>query len=301
MTELKNFIKISLVILFCFVNSLAFSQRNPYAQIQRIQLSESQGDSLAFATNFWTLTDDDDDDEADLTLEYESFESNIIHYPKTDFSNKEGVTVIPLITGFQRYVHPCDCPPSQGPTSRFGPRRHRYHYGIDTRLRTGDPVYSVFDGVVRVALRSPSYGFLVVVRHHNGLETYYAHLSRLLVEPGQDVRAGELIGLGGNTGRSRGSHLHFEVRYMGAPLNPEDIIDFDKRELKSPVLELSAHHFRYLEDVKKLNAAQFHTVRSGETLGGIARRYGTTPGAIARLNGINVNSVIRIGQRLRVR
>jgi murein DD-endopeptidase MepM/ murein hydrolase activator NlpD len=297
MTELKIFIKIAFLILFCFVKSLAFSQRNPYAQVQRVQLIESLNDSLAFATNFWTL-DDDDDDEADFTLDYESFETNIIHYPKTDFSNKTDTTIIPLIMGIQRYVHPCDCPVV---TSRFGVRRHRYHYGIDTRLRTGDPLYSVFDGVVRVALRSPSYGFLVVVRHHNGLETYYAHMSRLLVKPGQEVRAGDLIGLGGNTGRSRGSHLHFEVRYLGAPINPEDLIDFEKMELRSPDLELSAHHFRYLEEVKKLQQAQFHTVRSGDTLGAIARRYGTTVGAIARLNGISPNAVIRVGQRLRVR
>jgi nucleoid-associated protein YgaU len=88
---------------------------------------------------------------------------------------------------------------------------------------------------------------------------------------------------------------------LGAPLNPEDIICFDRRQLKSPVLELSAHHFRYLEDVRRIQQAQFHTVRRGDTLGAIARRYGTTVGAIARMNGIRTNAVIRPGQRLRVR
>jgi murein DD-endopeptidase MepM/ murein hydrolase activator NlpD len=297
MLILDSFFKISLVFLLCVGPFSTFAQRDPYAQIERVELIESLNDSINFATNFWALTDDD----VDFSSEYESFDNYTIHYPKTDFSNKEGVTIMPLISGDQRYVHPCDCPVAGGPTARFGRRGYRYHYGIDTRLRTGDPVYSVFDGVVRIARRSPTYGFLVVVRHHNGLETYYAHLSRLLVTPGQEIRAGELIGLGGNTGRSRGSHLHFEVRYLGEPLNPEDIIDFEKRELKTPILELSAHHFRHLEEVKKLQAAVFHTVRSGETLGVIARRYGTTVNAICRLNGIKSTSIIRVGQRLRVR
>ncbi|MCL2027340.1 MAG: M23 family metallopeptidase [Bacteroidales bacterium] len=300
MIELKNFIKIVLVVALCLANFWGFAQGDdPYADIEQVELFESKNDSLAFATNFWTSTDDDD--LSDFLAEYESFDSYTIHYPKTDFSNKEGVTMIPLISDDQRFVYPCDCPPGLTPTSRFGSRRNRYHYGIDTRLRTGDPVYTVFDGVVRIARRSPTYGFLVVVRHHNGLETYYAHLSRLLVEPEQEVKAGELIGLGGNTGRSRGSHLHFEVRYMGAPINPEDIIDFNKRQLKNPILELSAQNFGYLEETKKLAEAKFHTVRSGDTLGALARRYGTSVNALCSLNGIRSSSTLRIGQRLRVR
>ena len=297
--------KTTLIILFCSATLLSFAQVDPYAHIQRVVLNESQNDSIDLATAFWVEDSEDDDEDfadyedflEDFFSNYQSFDSESIHYPKVDFSNKKDTTIIPLITGDQRYVHP-----HPGiVTSRFGVRRHRYHYGVDQRLRTGDPVVSAFDGVVRIARRSPTYGFLVVVRHTNGLETYYAHLSRLLVEPGQEVKAGERIGLGGNTGRSRGSHLHFEVRYLGAPLNPEDLIDFEKQELISPVLELSAHHFRYLPDVAKLNQATFHTVRSGDTLGAIARRYGTTVGAICRLNGISSTSIIRPGQRLRVR
>jgi len=301
MNGLKLFIKISITILLCVAKYSALAQRDPYAQIERVHLIESLNDSINLAIIFRDPVDDDDDT-IDFFAKYASFDKYTTHYPTTDFSNKQGVTIIPLIWGDQRYVHPCDCPPGQGSGSRFGLRTpFRFHFGIDTRLRTGDPVYSVFDGVVRIARRSTTYGFFVVVRHLNGLETYYAHLSRLLVEPGQEVKAGELIGLGGNTGRSRGAHLHFEIRYLGAPLNPEDIICFDRRQLKSPVLELSAHHFRYLEDVRRIQQAQFHTVRRGDTLGAIARRYGTTVGAIARMNGIRTNAVIRPGQRLRVR
>ncbi|MDR1951681.1 MAG: peptidoglycan DD-metalloendopeptidase family protein [Bacteroidales bacterium] len=300
MINLKSITKISFIILLCgVIPAVAFAQMNPNLQIKRIALIESQNDSIDLATAFWTdvLDEEDDDEIEDFFIEYESFDSETIHYPKVDFSNKKDTTFIPLLSGDEQYVHPCNCPV----TSRFGVRRYRYHYGTDTRLRTGDPVYTVFDGVVRIARRSPSYGFLVVVRHTNGLETYYAHLSKLSVKSGQEIKAGELIGLGGNTGRSRGSHLHFEVRYLGAPLNPEDLICFEKGELRSSVLELSPHHFRYLEDVKKLQQAVFHTVKSGETLGAIARRYGTTVTAVCRLNGISSTAVIRVGQRLRVR
>jgi murein DD-endopeptidase MepM/ murein hydrolase activator NlpD len=274
------------------------AQVNPYANIQRVVMIESLNDSINLATDFWAnIPDDDEDSFEDFFSNYRSFDIETIHYPRVDFSKKRDTTFIPLLRDDERYVHPH----SGAVTSRFGPRRHRMHFGIDLRLRTGEPVYSIFDGVVRIARRSPSYGFLVVVRHTNGLETYYAHLSRLLVTPGQEIKAGDRIGLGGNTGRSRGSHLHFEVRYLGAPLNPEDIIDFEKGELIDPMLPLSAHHFRYLADVERLNQAVFHTVRSGDTLGALARRYGTTASAIARLNGIQTTSIIRVGQRLRVR
>ena len=273
-----------------------FAQTDSTSKIRKVLL-ESRNDSIDRGEDFYIGSEDDEDDER-LFGKYGSFDFANTHYPMRDFSNKQDTTFLVLLSEEdQHYAHPCDC----RPTSRFGVRRYRFHYGIDLPLRTGTPVYSVFDGVVRIARRSTTYGLFVVVRHPNGLETYYAHLSRLKVEPGQEVRAGDLIGLGGNTGRSRGSHLHFEIRYLGAPLNPEDLICFDKRQLRSPTLELNAHHFRHLPEVARLNQAVFHTVRSGETLGGIARRYGTSVNAICRLNGIRSTSIIRPGQRLRVR
>ncbi|MCL2682156.1 MAG: M23 family metallopeptidase [Bacteroidales bacterium] len=295
MIVLKPIIKIFVLTLLCGMMFPAFTQTDTNIHTPKITIFESANDSMDLATDFWTEVLEED--EKWLFGEYASFDRETTHYPMVDFSNKKDTTFITLLSGDQRYVHPCDCPV----TSRFGVRRFRFHYGVDTKLRTGDPVYSVFDGVVRIARRSPTYGFFVVVRHPNGLETYYAHLSRLLVKPEQEVKAGELIGLGGNTGRSRGSHLHFEIRYLGAPLNPDDLINFEKRELWNPTLELNAHHFRHLSEVEKLKQAVFHTVKSGETLGGIARRYGTSVNAICRLNGIKSTSIIRPGQRLRVR
>ena len=117
-------------------------------------------------------------------------------------------------------------------TSRYGyrPRFRRVHKGIDLSLHVGDTVRAAFDGKVRLTkFERKGYGYYVVVRHDNGMETVYGHLSRFLVKPDQRVKAGEPIALGGNTGRSTGPHLHFETRYMGLAINPEFIIDFDNQ------------------------------------------------------------------------
>ena len=113
-------------------------------------------------------------------------------------------------------------------TSKFGPRRWRMHKGIDLKVLKGDTICSAFDGKVRIkGYERRGFGYYIVVRHPNGLETLYAHLSKILVEENQIVHAGAPIGLGGNTGRSTGSHLHFETRFLGQALNPAELIDFE--------------------------------------------------------------------------
>jgi murein DD-endopeptidase MepM/ murein hydrolase activator NlpD len=204
-------------------------------------------------------------------------------------------------------------------TSRYGPRRGRAHQGIDISLKVGDPIYATFDGKVRFAKAAGNYGNLVVIRHNNGLETYYAHLSQIDVESGDWVVAGQQIGLGGSTGRSTGPHLHFEVRYKGQSFDPERIVDFSNGNLRSDELLLKRRHFsiyskfeqdfddevevaRQEEAERKAAAAvQYHTIRSGDTLGALARKYGTTVTRLCQLNGIKSTSILRIGQRLRVR
>lgn len=189
-------------------------------------------------------------------------------------------------------------------TSDFGFRGYRWHYGTDLDLDKGDSVRTVFDGVVRIVKYDGSgYGYYVVVRHYNGLETLYGHLSKQLVKTGQYVKAGELIGWGGSTGRSTGPHLHFEVRYMGNPFDPERIYDFPDYVLMDDEFSISAALFNYYNKVTKTRARRtvYHTVRSGEVLGSIARRYGTSASAIARLNGISTSTIIRVGRRLRVK
>jgi len=188
-------------------------------------------------------------------------------------------------------------------TSRFGPRRYRYHYGTDIKLQTGDSVLSSFSGKVRITdYDRHGYGHYVVIRHDNGLETVYAHLSKVLVALDQTVEAGELIGLGGNTGRSTGSHLHYEIRFLGNAMNPEKIIDFEKgMPFMHEYLITKNESFYYQKEVKAMAAAKYYKIRNGDNLSRIAARNGTSVRALCRLNGISPKKVLRVGQRIRVR
>lgn len=218
------------------------------------------------------------------------------------------------------------CPNQTKVFSRFGFRHRRRHQGVDLPLKTGTPVVAAFDGRVRVSSYSGGYGNLVVIRHENGLETYYGHLSKRKVEAGDWVHAGDEIGLGGSTGRSTGPHLHFETRYQGFAFDPEWIADFETGKLRSNVFVLRRSyldaHSRYVpetideeDDVyagdekilaeeqriaAERAAIRYYTVKSGDTLGAIARRQGKSLNAIIKLNpGINPNK-LRIGQKIRV-
>lgn len=236
-------------------------------------------------------------------------------YTDVELSTFAEATPIRLVDSLKSYHYPY----IGRITSRYGPRRGRQHQGIDMALKVGDPVYATFDGKVRLSKVAGNYGNLVIIRHCNGLETYYAHLSERSVQTGDWVVAGQQIGLGGNTGRSTGPHLHYEVRYRGQSFDPERIIDFKTGELRREELLLKRRHFsiyakfdqnfddeieaeKQEEAERKAAAAiQYHTVRSGDTLGAIARKYGTTVTRICQLNGIKSTSILRIGQRLRVR
>lgn len=208
-------------------------------------------------------------------------------------------------------------------TSRYGYRKYRYHQGIDLNLNTGDSVVSAWSGKVRYAqYNSGGYGNLVVIRHKNGLETFYAHLSKIIVSPNDEVKAGDIIGLGGNTGRSFGAHLHFEVRFFDAPINPEEIIDFEARKLKkcdllvhkgilrpgakpSDIMDEHDHdHGQSVASVAKAptkTTGSYYKIRQGDTLSKIAARNNTTISRLCQLNGIRQTTVLQVGRTLRVR
>ena len=198
-------------------------------------------------------------------------------------------------------------------TSRYKLRNGTYHNGIDIDLETGDTVVCAWDGIVRYAKsNSGGYGNLVIVRHYNGLETYYAHLSEILSFPGQKVNSGDVLGLGGNTGYSFGSHLHFEVRFYDNPINPEEAIDFKNKRLISPNLFLHKTLFKpgvtpssqWRTDSngkKQYVEKKYHKVKSGDTLSRIAVRYKTSVNSLCKLNGIRSTSILQIGQSVRVR
>jgi murein DD-endopeptidase MepM/ murein hydrolase activator NlpD len=317
----------SLIFLFIFSSALIFAQENKKSTVIDIDIVdgkptaiETDVDSLGFDLSY----DDDDLDNSPyngpsipfIYFEwmpgfglYQTFDVTITHYRHEGSGRADTV----ILTGYQH-------PAQYRITSNYGKRRKRMHYGVDLGYPTGTPVVAAFDGIVRCSKgNSSGYGNLIVLRHNNGLETYYGHLSKRLVNPGQMVHAGDTIGLGGNTGRSYGSHLHFETRYLGIAFNPTRIIDFDNFKLISDTLFIPGYKSpdniainTTVSDASSNGTSIVHTntvastdktyykVKNGDTLSSISRKYGTSVAKIKSMNGLH-NNLIRANQRLRVR
>lgn len=222
-----------------------------------------------------------------------------------DFDPKKFTDTIPVKLYDDKLGYKWKLPLEKTPiTSPFGPRWRSWHYGVDLDLNTGDPIYAGFDGIVRIrGYDRYGYGYYVVVRHKNGLETLYGHMSKILVNIGQELKAGDLIGKGGSTGRSTGSHLHYELRFQGAPFNPELIYDFKKSAIKRQIYFITAATFSDVSSSQnqKFQTAAFHKIRRGDNLGSIAKRYGVSVSQLTRLNKISTRTILRIGQNLRIR
>lgn len=207
-------------------------------------------------------------------------------------------------------------------TSHYGWRRGRPHKGIDIDLVTGDSVLSMFDGIVRFSRYSSGHGRTVIIRHFNGLETAYAHLSKYAVKANDTVKKGQVIGIGGTSGNARGSHLHLVVSYKGNYINPEYLFDFSKdnkvrsqnlwitkkwvnshyhTSKRQSNLELLTTQKEAIAAQKKDNKKQIHVVRSGDTLSGISSKYRVSLSRLCKTNAIRTSSVLKIGQKLIVR
>lgn len=172
----------------------------------------------------------------------------------------------------------------------------RLHTGWDLNLKEGEPVKSAFDGRVRFAgMNNGGYGNIVVVRHASGIETWYAHLSSTSVVPGQRVKCGETIGLGGSTGRSTGPHLHWEMRYKDVPLDLAKIIDY-----KSTTIPKRKIKVKDLTGDGMLSYTH-HKIAEGDTMESIAKKHNSTPERLTRLNGLAPNYVLIPGKYIRVR
>ncbi len=226
---------------------------------------------------------------------------------------------------------PCD---SRLVTSHYGYRRRfrRNHYGTDLKVYHGDTIRAAFSGKVRIVLYDrDGFGKYVVIRHPNGLETYYAHMSKQLVVPNQMVKAGEAIGLAGNTGRSFGVHLHFETRFLGHKIDPEKLFSFENRDVRGDTYVFRANGRSSISNERVLASAQtnatalenqnektkeaqsvqekksssknsrgqIHKVRKGDSLYKIAKKYNTTVDKICRLNNIPKNRKLSLGQIIR--
>ena len=191
-------------------------------------------------------------------------------------------------------------------TSKFGPRRRRMHNGIDVKVYIGDTIRAAFSGKVRmVKYERRGYGKYVVIRHENGLETIYGHLSKKMVSEDQYVEAGEVIGLGGNTGRSTGSHLHFETRFLGQAINPALLFDFEKQDIVTDTYLFKKGNNRYRRSSSKAGVvasngdAQYYKVRKGDSLSRISQKTGVSFDRLCKLNGITRRTTLRINQVLK--
>ena len=191
-------------------------------------------------------------------------------------------------------------------TSKFGPRRRRMHNGIDVKVYIGDTIRAAFSGKVRmVKYERRGYGKYVVIRHENGLETIYGHLSKQMVSEDQYVEAGEVIGLGGNTGRSTGSHLHFETRFLGQAINPDLLFDFEKQDIVTDTYLFKKGNNRYRRSSSKAGVvaangdAQYYKVRKGDSLSRISQKTGVSIDRLCKLNGITRRTTLRINQVLK--
>ncbi|HEY0029792.1 MAG TPA: M23 family metallopeptidase [Bacteroidia bacterium] len=226
---------------------------------------------------------------------YVSWEINKL-FPERDMLKLKGDTSVTLVlNGGERgdYFHPYDGPVTSG----FGWRDSAQHNGIDIDLNKGDKVAAAFDGMVRIAMRYGGFGNVVIIRHYNGLETVYAHLSKLKVKPGQVIIAGEIIGLGGSTGHSTGSHLHFEIRFKGVPINPKYLISFSNQKLISDEITIKKTKWGLAAYPK---GEKMYVVEKGDTVFEIAKRYATTTTSIKQMNGLSGRIRLKPGQTINV-
>ncbi len=319
------------ILSLTFAISAALSAN---AQIYRLpgQHAEQQHDLLAhqanvdaqFNLNVAKYLDFAEEEEPEEDIYSEGWDSGHVNcYKESDVPQSAVIDVTNYSMPVPGYL-----------TSPYGYRKRfrRMHKGVDLKVNIGDTVRAAFSGKVRITqYERKGYGYYVVIRHGNDLETVYGHLSKFLVEPDQYVKAGEPIALGGNTGRSTGPHLHFETRYMGYAINPSAIFDFanqcthtdtytfDKRTYQkarnfSPEAN-SLYAQQYLKDhpnkkysntnkaasSSKSDKTSKYTVKKGDTLGRIAARNGVTISQICRLNNLKSSSTLSIGQKLRLR
>lgn len=301
--------------------SVTDGSRNRYEPIRAINATVSAFDTTSVDEGdirpvevIETVKINGSDDVAMVATYYSIWSSKNIDPYGINVKNFEGVVDIELYNDAMGYHW--SSPLNSGDiTSNFGPRWRRLHAGVDLDLNIGDPVYSTFDGIVRVSgYDGRGYGKYLVVRHYNGLETLYGHLSQKFLESGTYVKAGDVIGKGGNTGRSTGSHLHYETRYEGKAFNPTYVFSFSGKNTK-PVdqhVMISARVFdtygeilpnefnENVENEEEYRTTTWVTIREGDTLASIANFANISIQQLTKLNGMSSSTKLKIGRRLRI-
>ena len=222
-------------------------------------------------------------------------------YPAS-ISENDSIEVLLLKQNKEDYHHPIGAKTLRRyfgwVTSPFGWRDGKSHNGVDLELHHWDSIYCMFPGKVRMARTYSDFGKVVVVRHNNGLETLYAHMSKTAVKEGQEVKAGALLGHGGQTGNATGTHLHLEMRFKGLPINPAHIVSFQNKKVHADTLILKKMKRTYIAFPI---GTEFHTVKRGEYPSKVAKRYGITTEKLCVMNEITRKTKLVAGQKLRIK
>ncbi len=230
---------------------------------------------------------------------------------------KNEVVVFPVQLEFRDSTYASPIGKNKVVTSRYGWRRGRAHKGIDIDLITGDSLYAMFDGIIRMSRYTKGHGRTVVVRHYNGLETVYAHLSAYGLKENDSVFKGDYLGKGGVSGNARGSHLHLVLNYKGISINPEYLFEFnDENTIRAEEIWVTKQWTRpYVHNSKRqskiiplltqeeainslIKQKEIYVVKRGDTLSRISKRNNVSIAAICKTNAISKNSVIKPGQKL---
>ncbi|MBO7571055.1 MAG: peptidoglycan DD-metalloendopeptidase family protein [Bacteroidales bacterium] len=287
--------RMTLFIALCLVSALSFAQEKiPVDTISRGNLTV-----ILYNDKTWQYVDIQPAasvqivDSVNITAQ--NWITNSVYAQKPDYARTKDTCIIDFGADVNNYSFPV-----RGKVySRFGMRSGKMHTGVDIELKQDDTVVAAFDGIVRFAgWNNSGYGNVVVIRHYNGLETVYAHLSEVKCMANQKVTAGELVGFGGNTGRATGTHLHFETRLKDNAFDPELIFNLQTGVLVADKIPLYASNFDYM---KYVDNSEYHVVKSGDTLYAIARKYHVSVKQICDLNGIKETSILSVGKRLRLR
>ena len=300
-------------VVFILITSFTFAQKDSIPssikiELQPIKLNKSNRINLVEIP----LISKDEVEPVSIDI-MGSYWDNTNHNPY-----RESLQKFPLELVFTDSTYASPVSHTKVVTSRYGWRRGRPHNGIDIDLITGDSVVSILDGVVRIAKYSNGFGNVVVVRHYNGLESTYAHLSSINAKANDTISKGEYLGKGGNTGNSRGSHLHLELSYKGQPIHPEYLFDFSsENKIRSQQVWVTQKwtHARYhsskrISDIKVIKSKdeaallsltqqpKFYVVKKGDTLYGISRQNHLSLSRLCKTNAIKQSSTLKIGQKL---
>lgn len=281
------------LFLFVFFGFTGFAQRNVSAIIDTV---ESKSGTIILYRNYsWEYLDSEplmlSEEEDSTGLFSHDWITNSIFALNKSRPDSIKDTVLILVSQDRNFTMPV-----------YGKlfRGFMYtHKGLDIRLNRGDTVRAAWDGVVRYAkYNRGGFGNLVIIRHYNGLETYYAHNSKMLVKTNQVVKSGDPITLGGSTGRSRGPHCHFEIRYKDVPLDPLRVIDYDNQRLISYTLPINKKIFYPVDYNENM---VYHKIRSGDTLGKLSKKYHTSVKEICAMNKISAKKNLKVGSTIRVK